>query len=319
MDRARQLLESWGPGATIELMEGDICSLDLGLTGKQYKGLRQRITDVYHLAALWHTSASAKRLRQVNVQGTRNVVLCARDLDQLRRFNHFSTAYVCGDREGVILEEELEEGQSFGNAYEATQYEAEREVRRASHELPISIYRPSLIVGHSQTGQIDRMSGPYALIKPMIALPVDVPLPLPGAGRAPLNLVPVDYVVEAMYTISLDERGLGRTFHLVDPNPLGGRRVLELIALAAGKPLPRGSVPEFLTRIITRVPMLERASGAGLQVLSDFNRWSLFNNLNTMELTRQGPWCPSLPTYVEPMVRHLTQDEPEVVEVSDAG
>jgi nucleoside-diphosphate-sugar epimerase len=314
--QARTVAEGWGEPARLTLLEGDVCALDMGLTGAQFKALREDVTEVYHLAALWHTAASPRRLRQVNVEGTRNVILCARDFKALVRFHHLSTAYVCGDREGIIMEEELEEQQRFLNAYEETQYEAERLVRREA--LPFVIYRPSLIVGHSRTGQIDRLSGPYALIKPLVSLPVDVPLPMPGAGQAPLNMVPVDYVVEALYAIGQQERAVGRTFHLVDPNPMAARRVFELVALTAGRPLPRLNVPEALARALGRAPLLSRIAGvASVQVLGDFNRWSLFNGLNAAELTREGPWCPPLPSYIEPLVRHLVEDDLPAEAVSD--
>ena len=309
LQRAQEIVAGWGPGARVTLLSGDLCALDLGLTGKQYLDLCARVTDVYHLAGLWHTSADARALHKANVVATTNIAQAVREMRALRRFNHFSTAFICGDRTGVILEEEFDERQRFLNAYEETQFLAEKEVRKFLPSVPTTIYRPSLIVGHSRTGQIDRRTGFYAVIQPLLNLPVEVPLPLPGAADAPLNLVPVDYVVEALHHLSLNEATVGRTFHLVDPNPLSARRTLELVAQAAGKPLPRGSVPVVLARLVSRTPMLEKVLRPGLQILHDFNRWSLFHSGNTMALTRGGPWCPTLPEYVEPLIKHLTQDQ----------
>jgi thioester reductase-like protein len=307
MERARAHAETLAAGDRIQLMAGDVCALDLGLTGKQYLDVCQKVTAVYHLAAVWDTSADRSRLHRVNVRGTENVVLCARDMSKLTRFNHMSTAFVAGDRVGVIMEEEFDEQQSHRNPYETSQFEAEKIVRRLMTSHPVTIFRPSLIVGHSVTGQIDRATGPYALIRPLVNLPRNVPMPMPGRGEAPLNMVPVDYVAGAIRAISLRPEAAGRTFHLVDPNPVSGRRVFELVAMAAGRPLPRGHVPAGVTRLITHLPGIERALRTGLQVFDDFNSWAVFNSLNTAELTRSGPWCPSFPAIVEPMVEHLRE------------
>lgn len=298
-------------GATrVRLLEGDIRALDFGLTGKEYLEVTAEITDVYHLDGVWHTSASRERLWEVNVQGTQNMLDCLSDLKHLRRYNHLSTAYVCGDRSGVIMEEELEEEQRFLNPYERSQHEAERRVRLRRRSLPVSIYRPSLIVGHSQTGQIDALDGPYLLLQALLNLPVDVPIPLPGDGRVPLNLVPVDWVVDALHTLSLRPEAEGRTFHLVDPNPLSARMVFELMAMAANKPLPRGRLPVGLTRLLLKMPGLEQALRPGRTLLEDFNRWCVFNAMNTADLLADGPRCPAFPDYVEAMIGAQTPPAP---------
>lgn len=309
MEQARGIVAQLGAAARVRLLEGDIRALDFGLTGKEYLDLTNQVTDVYHLDALWHTAASRERLRDVNIGGTQNVLDCIADLKRLNRFNHFSTAYVCGDRSGVIMEEELECGQSFRNAYEETQYEAERRVRQRRRAFPISVFRPSLIVGHSKTGQIDRMTGPYLLMQPLVHMPVDVPLPMPGQGLVPLNLVPVDYVADALHTISLEPTAEGRTFHLVDPNPLSAKMVYELVALAAGKPLPRGRLPVGVARLVMRMPFLEATLRPGRSLLDDFDRWTVFNAMNTAALTPNGPRCPAFPDYVEALVHFLRQPD----------
>ena len=287
----------------VTLLEGDVRSLDMGLTGKEYLQLTRDVTDIYHLASIWHTNAQVKSLKDVNINGTRNVLQCAADVENLNRYNHLSTAYVCGNRQGVIMEEEFDEGQGFLNPYEETQFEAERLVRRQLGRLPISIFRPSLIIGDSLTGRTDRLSGPYLLMKPLVSL--DVSLPMPGIGQAPLNLVPVDYVAAVIHKISLDARSEGRTFHVVDPNPLAARRIFELVALTAGKPLPRGRFPVGLTRLMMKIPGLARPLREGAQLIDDFNRWSFFNALNTAEIIGDNPHCPSFPEYVQPIVSHL--------------
>ena len=134
-------------------------------------------------------------------------------------------------------------GQRFHNPYEETKFQAELLVRRAQADLPATIYRPSIVVGDSRTGEIDRFEGPYALAILLVASPLAVPLPLPGDAVAPLNVVPVDFVVDAALAIAADPAGAGRTVHVVDPSPLSARRVYEMIAARAGQEAAAGVRP----------------------------------------------------------------------------
>src|SRR6202012_1406752 len=138
------------------------------------------------------------------------------------------TAQVSGQRSGVILEEELDTGQRFRNFYEETKFRAERMVRDAGRRLPVTVLRPGIIVGDSRTGEIDKVDGPYYLLVLIVSSPIAVDLPLPGRGSAPLNLVPVDFVVAAAVALPRDPRAAGGTFHLTDPAPFAARTVYEL-------------------------------------------------------------------------------------------
>ena len=127
--------------------------------------------------------------------------------------------------------------------------------------VPTTILRPSIIVGDSRTGEIDRMEGPYLLILLMLSSPVDLRVPLPGRGDVPLELGgPIDFVVDAGHAIANDPRSVGRTFHIVDETPPTARRVFELIAEATGRPGPVGSLPSQLATALLRTPGLERFS-----------------------------------------------------------
>src|SRR5262249_18746385 len=143
---------------------------------------------------------------------------------------HWSTAAVSGKRKGVILEEELDEGQSFRNVYEATKFEAEKLARSAARRMPVTVLRPGIIVGDSSTGEIGRLDGPYCLMLFIVQGPLDVGLPLPGRGAAPMHLVPIDFVVDAAAALARDERAAGGTYHLTDPNPFAARQIYDLVA-----------------------------------------------------------------------------------------
>ena len=199
----------------------------------------------------------------MNVEGTRNVLELARAARRLARLNHFSTAYVSGDRVGVILEDELAMGQRFHNAYEETQVpggaagpaRAGRPARRPSTG-------PSIVVGDSRTGEIDRFEGPYALAILLVASPLAVPLPLPGDARgAAQRRAGGLRGRRGARRSARTRRRVGRTVHLVDPAPLSARRVYEMIAARAGKKLPAVSVPaRARSRRCCSCPLLERLS-----------------------------------------------------------
>ena len=167
----------------VQVLSGDVVHLDLGLSGREYLEVATHVTDVYHIASHWWLGVDRKRIWEVNVRGTRNVIDAAYEMKRLRRLNHFSTAFVSGDRTGVIMEEELDCGQSFRNAFEETKFEAEVLMRKAASQVPISVYRPSIVVGDSSNGEIDKMAGPYHLMNAIVLMPPGVPGADAGQGR----------------------------------------------------------------------------------------------------------------------------------------
>jgi nucleoside-diphosphate-sugar epimerase len=294
--------------APIELLSGDIVDLHLGLSGEEYRRLCETVTQIFHLAAISFMGAPAPRVRSVNVDGTRNIIELARDCAKLERLNHFSTCYVSGDRVGVIAEDELEFGQTFRNAYEETKFQAEKLLLKASRTLPVSIYRPSTVVGDSSTGEIDRFEGPYYLGILLVTSPLNIPLPLPGDGVAPLNVVPVDYLVQAVWKLANDPRAAGKTFHLVDPNPMSARRVYELIAQMANKRLPRITLSAKAADVMLRLPFLEKLSRPQRAAIGYVNHLAIFNCNNTLELLDgTGIRCPPLSSYLDKLVKYVRQ------------
>jgi thioester reductase-like protein len=290
----------------VKVLLGDVCDMDLGLSAGEFKEVTAETTVVQHAAAVWHVGVAEEAAFRVNVDGTRRALELAAECPRLRRFCHWSTAQVSGTRKGVVLEEELDCGQSFFNVYEKSKFQAERLVRDAARRLPVTIYRPSIIVGDSRTGEIDKFDGPYYLLVLIVSSPVDVPLPLPGRGSAPLYLVPIDYVVDAAVALAGDDRAVGRTFHLVDPAPLAARMVYEIIAERAHKKTPRGTIPAGLARALLRAPGLERLARAPLAFLESFNHTAFYNCRGTLELLRgTDVWCPPFQSYVDNLIRFV--------------
>ena len=165
-DEAKQhLLRQWWDwpelrsflDARIRVLAGDITHPELGIQGAQYDMLVQQVTHIVHAAANIRLFDPLDGLRKVNVTGTQHVLTLAQAAHEhhgLQRFAHISTAYVCGARSGPITEEELTDQYGFSNAYERSKYEAELLVRQAATSIPVSIFRPGMIVGDSQTGAV---------------------------------------------------------------------------------------------------------------------------------------------------------------------
>lgn len=302
---ARDGLPDLGAGRA-EVVEGDLEQMHLGLAGAEFKALAREVTDVWHLAARSNLSAGRSEMRRVNVEGTQNVLDLALSARRLRRLTHFSTAYVSGDRVGVILEDELDCGQRFHNAYEETKFQAELLVRRAQAEIPATVLRPSIVVGDSRTGEIDRFEGPYALAILLVASPLAVPLPLPGDALAPLNVVPVDFVIEAARSIAENPAGAGRTVHLVDPSPRSARRVYEMIAERAGKKLPPVSVPSRLFQGLLQLPLFDRIVRSHRPGVEYVSHLALYNCRNLLDLLDgTGIQCPPITSYLDRLIEFV--------------
>lgn len=292
----------------VQIVVGDVCDMDLGLAGDEYKALADKVTTVHHLAGIYYLGADPKVAHRVNVDGTRSVIELVGECRKLRRFCHWSTALVSGKRKGIVLEEELDLGQGFRNYYQETKFHAEKLVRAAAKRLPTTIFRPSIIVGDSRSGEIDKFDGPYYLMVLIVESPLDVHLPLPGRGVAPMHLVPIDYVVDAAYAISLDERAAGGTFHLTDPSPFAARQVYELVAERAHKKRPRGFIPTTLAKAVMRTPGLDRLARAPLSFLEAFDHLAFYNSRKTQALLRgTGIECPPFDSYVDHIIRYVRE------------
>jgi nucleoside-diphosphate-sugar epimerase len=304
----------------MKLLVGDVSKMDLGLAGLEIAALSD-VTHIFHLAALQTTSASPAALEAINVVGVRNMLALAKELPGLRRFVHFSSCFVCGDRVGVVLEDDLlDEPLVHRSTYEDSKYRGERLARAAMSDLPISIVRPSVVVGDSATGEVDRFDGVYAMGILTVTSPIGVPIPLPGPGIAPLHLVPVDYLTRVVVEIARNDSAVGKTFHVVDPNPLSARMIYDLVAQRAGKktaPTVASAGLALLARraaqvakqvsgtVFDVVPGLERMR-KGAAAADLFDRFVVFNASNTAALLAgTDVVCPRFDSYVDTLVKFV--------------
>jgi nucleoside-diphosphate-sugar epimerase len=311
----------------VRIATGDVRKMDLGLAGLEIDTLRD-VTHVFHLAAVQSAQADARVLDAVNVDGVKNTLALAREFKSLQRFVHFSSCFVSGDRQGVILEEELDDVAAVRTPYEESKMRGEKIARAAMAELPVTIVRPSVIVGDSTTGEIDRFDGVYAMGILVVTSPIGVPLPLPGPGTGPLHVVPVDYLTRAVLHLADDPRAVGRTFHVVDPNPLSARMVYALVAQKAGKKVPTRPLSSsmalsaaarrastFASHIASSLAgsLSSTFPTAGLErvkrsaaAVELFDRFVVYNAANTLALLAGTDIvCPRFDSYVDALVRFV--------------
>jgi hypothetical protein len=164
------------------------------------------------------------------------------------------------------------------------------------------------VVGHSQTGEIDRYEGPYTLALLILNSPTELALPLPTRGDTALNMVPVDYVVAAAHQIGCDARSPGHTFHLVDPTPLPAKRAFELLAQAGGRRSPKGHIPSYLARAVLRTPGLQRVVKSPRAFVEYLTTPVRYDARSTEELLAgTGINCPPFESYVDRLMAYLRE------------
>ena len=234
-ERLDALVQRWGAGDRIKPVAGDLLLPRLGVSDDDVAALAGSVDHVFHLAALYDMTADDATNEALNVDGTRNAVELAAAVGGV--LHHVSSVAVAGDRRGLFREDHFEEGQRLPSAYHRTKFESEKLVRE-QREVPWRIYRPALVVGHSKTGEMDKIDGPYyffkAIQKVRHALPEWVPLVGPELGYT--NLVPVDFVAAALDHIA-HQPGLNfQAFHLTNPKPMRVGESLNAFAQAAHAP-----------------------------------------------------------------------------------
>lgn len=292
----------------VTLLEGDAASMDLGLSGAEFRKLAADVDLVHHAAQVTYFGVDERTAEAVNVRATKEALELARAASHLRAFVHHSTAYVSGDRRGLVLESELDRGQRPRNVVEETKLRAEKIVQRAARDLPTIVLRPTTVIGDSKTGEVDRLDGPYLLVLLLLTSPAELGFPLPTQGDALLHLVPIDFVADAAVAIGRDPRAVGRTFHLCDPAPLTVKKTFELVARAAGRRLPRGFIPANLTKALLRTPGLERFVKSPRAFLDQLATPVQYSTRNTEAILDGAEIAaPPFESYVETMVGYVRE------------
>ena len=235
-ERLGILCEKWGAGGRVEAVTGDLLEPRLGVSGEWISEHRGEIDHFFHLAAIYDMTASDRRNEELNVGGTRHMLELVAALEP-GTLHHVSSVAVAGSYQGRFTEEMFAEGQELPSPYHRTKYESERLVRERS-TVPWRVYRPAIVVGDSRTGEMDKVDGPYYFFGVIRRLGNVLPswLPLVGPEIGEVNMVPVDYVADAMVEIAHQPGLDGRAFHLADPEMIGVTEALNEFARAAGAP-----------------------------------------------------------------------------------
>jgi NAD(P)-dependent dehydrogenase (short-subunit alcohol dehydrogenase family) len=237
LDRFEALRRRIGPGGErLVPVVGDLLEPRLGLAPAAVHALRGEITHFYHLAALYDMDADAESLARANVEGTRHALELATAVEA-GTLHHVSSIAAAGRYPGIFREDMFEEAEGLDDPYFRTKHLSEALVRQ-EYPRPWRVYRPGMVIGHSQTGEIDKVDGPYYLFKLIQKLRGALPswFPLVGIEGGPLPIVPVDFVARSIDHIARQEGLDGKAFHLVDPSPKNLDEVLNLFARAAHAP-----------------------------------------------------------------------------------
>ena len=327
--KIKALREFWGVSAARVIpVTGDLTSKKLGISAADLKQLKGQIDHFYHLAAIYDLSADAASQIVVNVEGTRNTIELARAIDA-GHFHHVSSIAAAGLYEGVFREDMFNEAENYEHPYFMTKHESEKIVRTEC-QVPWSVYRPAMVVGDSQTGEMDKIDGPYYFFKLIQRMRQLLPPWLPSIGLegGRINIVPVDFVVAALNTISHQKGTVSRCYHLVDPVGYRVGDVLDIFSKAAHAPKMNlfinaalfGFIPRNVTKALMALAPVRRVRAAimkdlGLpeEMLTFVNYPTRFDCRDTLAaLKGTGVECPNLRDYAwrlwDYWERHLDPD-----------
>jgi thioester reductase-like protein len=311
LPRFEERCRAWrAPAGRVIPVVGDLTAPSLGLSPDTLDELRGRVAHFFHVAALYDMTARDEELERANVAGTRHAVDVASRIGA-GCFHHVSSIAAAGRYRGTFREDMFDEATGLEDPYFRTKHESERVVRNECR-IPYRIYRPSIVVGHSETGEMDKVDGPYYFFPLLERLSAALPpfVPLPGIDGGLMNVVPVDFVAAAIDHIAQREDGDGRVFHLVDPESRTFGQVVDIFAEAAGAPhlsLRVGGAERALTPLRRLVAsqasgpigrLFERASGVPARAFAYGDNQTRFDFRNTREaLEGSGIEVPPLEQY----------------------
>jgi thioester reductase-like protein len=295
----------------IEIVVGDITQQGLGLEAPTARELHAHLVGAYHLAAVYDLAVERQLGRKINVEGTRNVLEFLGEAKHFEKLDYVSTAYVSGSHTGVFRETDLDVGQGFKNHYEETKFQAELEVVRS--KLPFTTYRPGIVVGDSKTGETAKFDGPYYALAAMERLPSPGAFIRIGTGGTPVNVVPVDFVIEAMAQLSASAVSKGKTYHLTGHEPPSSLEIAQVFAKLIGKSFVFVPVPAMVARTLLGPRPVQRFLGLPVQSLDYFDNPCQYDaSQATKDLARLGVACPRFADYAPKLVEFWKQKKSEV-------
>lgn len=298
------------PEKTIEIIEGDITLPNLNLQEDTIKKLKDEVHYFWHLAAIYDLAVPRDVAWTINVHGTSHVNEFVKTLPHLKRYMYFSTAYVAGRREGVLLEEELIRPESFKNYYEETKFEAELLVRDLISEVPLTIIRPGIVIGDSKTGETNKFDGPYFFLNLIDRLSFLPFIPYIGKSDARINVVPIDYIRKAVIYLCHDEEAIGKTVHLTDPNPHPVQEVYRTMVKEMTGKFPKGRIPLFLAKTALELKSVRTMLGVEKETI-DYLTWNASFDCSIAKalLSKANITCPDFIKTIPTMVRFYKENK----------
>jgi NAD(P)-dependent dehydrogenase (short-subunit alcohol dehydrogenase family) len=311
-----ELLKYWGvTKARAIAVSGDLTSKKLGVAADQVKALKGKIDRMYHLAAIYDLAADEESQVAVNIDGTRNAIEFAKAIDA-GHFDLVSSIASAGLYEGVFREDMFDEAEGLDHPYFVTKHESEKIVRKEC-KVPWTVYRPAAVVGDSQTGEMDKIDGPYYFFKVIQRMRQFLPPWMPSIGLegGRINIVPVDYVVAALDYIShsTEAKASGGCYHLVDPVGYRVGDVLGIFAKAAHAPKMNlfvnaallGFIPKSVKKSMMALAPVRRVRNAVMKdlglpedILTFINYPTRFDSREAQAVLKgSGIECPNLNDY----------------------
>jgi NAD(P)-dependent dehydrogenase (short-subunit alcohol dehydrogenase family) len=273
-ERLAELIERWDGGDRVTPVVGDLTAERLGVDQAWIDEHRGKIDHFFHLAAVYDMTAADEVNERANVTGTRNAVELANALEA-GHLHHASSVAVTGRFKGLFREDMFDEGQDLPSAYHRTKFESEKVVREEA-TVPWRVYRPSIVIGNSRTGEMDKIDGPYYFFKAIQKVRHAVPewFPLVGLELGYTNIVPVDFVADAMDHIAHQPDLDGQAFHLMAPKSQRSGEVINTFASAAHAPHMAiridkrltDALPKGVGSLLLQLPALKGVRG---QILAD--------------------------------------------------
>lgn len=290
-----------------EFLKGKLIPIDGDLTFQEIVTDKNQldlstITEIFNLAAVYDLRVEKSLAYQVNVKGTENIVAFARSLPNLKKFHHISTCYVAGWYRGEFSEDDFDKGQDFKNFYEETKFLSEKIIRDNKDKIPYVIYRPSIVIGDSRTGETNKFDGPYPVILLINKLPKISLMTQIGSGANPVNLITVDYVVDGIAALST-LNSIHETYHLCDPEPLNQIELIELFGKVLRKKLIPVKVKYSFTRSLMKNKFVSNITGLYPELIDYFDHDLSFRCNKTVKILDQfGTKPPKIVDYINTII-----------------
>lgn len=314
LDKVQALANKWdAPEGRVVAIKGDLTAPNLGISDADLNLLKGKVKHFFHLAAVYDLTAKEDEQVKANIDGTINAMRAAEAM-QAGCFHHTSSIAAAGLYQGTFREDMFEEAGKLVDAYLRTKHDSEGLVRNEC-KIPYRIYRPAMVVGHSKTGEIDKIDGPYYFFTMLKKLRQMLPpwVPVVGIEGGRLNIVPVDYVANAMDHIAHQDGLDGKCFHLTDNEHHKVGEVINIFARAGNAPQLTmrvdtrmfNFIPPFMRQAVSSLPPVRRISnmmladlGIPREVMKFVDYHTKFDNRETRKaLEGSGISCPKLENY----------------------